>query len=81
MTIVSIVCPRAKGHVGDVGKLMLMSRGSAVGIETGCRLDDRGVGVQVPVGSRIFTYQYRADRLCGPPTFPSDEYWGLFRRE
>jgi hypothetical protein len=30
-------------------------RDSVVGIPTGCGLDDRGVGVRVPVGSRIFT--------------------------
>jgi hypothetical protein len=31
-----------------------MSRDSVVGIVTGYGLDDRGVGVGVPVGSRIF---------------------------
>jgi hypothetical protein len=33
----------------------LRSRDSAVGIATGYGLHDRGVGVRVPVGSRIFT--------------------------
>jgi hypothetical protein len=32
------------------------SRGSAVGLATGYGLDDRGVGVRVPIGSRIFTF-------------------------
>jgi hypothetical protein len=32
-----------------------MSRDSSVGIVTGYGLDDRGVGVRVPVGSRIFS--------------------------
>jgi hypothetical protein len=31
------------------------SRGSVVGIATGYGLDDRGVKVQVPVGSTIFS--------------------------
>jgi hypothetical protein len=31
------------------------SRDSVVGIATGYGLDDRGVGVRVPVGSRIFS--------------------------
>jgi hypothetical protein len=37
--------------------LMIMggSRNSSVGIATGYELDDRGVGVRVPVGSRIFS--------------------------
>jgi hypothetical protein len=33
------------------------SRDSVVGIATGCGLDDLGVGVLVPVGSRIFSSQ------------------------
>jgi hypothetical protein len=43
----------------------MMSRDSAVGIATGYGLDDRGVGVRVPVGSRIFSSR-RPDRLWGP---------------
>jgi hypothetical protein len=35
----------------------IKSRDSAVGIVTGYRLDDREVGVQVPVGSRISLLQ------------------------
>jgi hypothetical protein len=43
-----------------------MSRGSVVGIATTYWLDDRGVGVRVPVESRIFTFSYHPDdRLCG----------------
>jgi hypothetical protein len=41
-------------------------RGRAVFIATGYGLDDRGVGVAIPEGSRIFTYPYRPDRLWGP---------------
>jgi hypothetical protein len=39
---------------------------SAVGIATGYGLDDRGVGVRVPAGSRIFSSSRRPDRLLGP---------------
>jgi hypothetical protein len=40
-----------------------MSRDSAVGIAASYGLDDRGVGVRVPVGSRIFSSPNRPDRL------------------
>jgi hypothetical protein len=29
---------------------------------------ERGVGIRVPVGSRIFSTPYRPDRLWGPPS-------------
>jgi hypothetical protein len=32
---------------------------NVVGIATGYELDDRGVGVQIPVGSRIFSTSFR----------------------
>jgi hypothetical protein len=35
----------------------IFSEGSSVGIATGYGLDGRGVGVRVPVGSRIFVVQ------------------------
>jgi hypothetical protein len=56
------------------------SRGSVVGIATAYWLDDREVGVRVPVESRIFTSPYRLDRLWGPPNLLSNGYWGLFTR-
>jgi hypothetical protein len=43
------------------------SRDGAVGISTGNGLDDRGVGVRVPVGSRIFSSPCRPDWLWGQP--------------
>jgi hypothetical protein len=55
---------------------MDICRNSAVGIATGYGLDNREVGVRVPVGSRIFTSPYRPDRLWGPPNrrlFPGVE--------
>jgi hypothetical protein len=35
---------------------------------------DRWVGVQVPIGSRIFISPYHSDRLWGPPSLPSNGY-------
>jgi hypothetical protein len=48
------------------------SRGSAVGIVIGCGVDDRGVGIWVPIGSRIFTSKYRPHRLWVPPNLLSN---------
>jgi hypothetical protein len=60
-TLVSLlVRDEASGRCSNVATVKLrfirhyVSRDSAVGIETGYGLDDRGVGVRVPVGSRIF---------------------------
>jgi hypothetical protein len=49
---------------------------SAVGIATHYGLDDREVGVRVPVGSRIFTSPCCPDRLWGPPNLLSNRYRG-----
>jgi hypothetical protein len=45
--------------------LFCENRGSSVGTETGCKLDDRGVGVWDSVGSRIVISQYSPDQLWG----------------
>jgi hypothetical protein len=51
---------------------------STVGIAIGYGLDDRGVGVRVPVGSRILTPPCRSGRLWGPPNLLHNGYRGLF---
>jgi hypothetical protein len=57
---------------------ILRSRDSSVGTATGYGLDDRGIGVGVPVGSRIFSSPRRPDRLWGPPSLLPNGYGGLF---
>jgi hypothetical protein len=47
---------------------MLKFQDSVVGIATAYGLHDKGVGVGVPVGSRIFFSPRRPDRLWGPPS-------------
>jgi hypothetical protein len=53
---------------------------TGAGIATSYELDDRGVGVRVPVWSRIFTSPRRPDLLWGPPNLLCDEYRGLLLR-
>jgi hypothetical protein len=53
------------------------SRDSAVDIATSYGLDDRGIGVRVPVGSVMFSSPRGPDRLWGGlPNLLSNGYWG-----
>jgi hypothetical protein len=54
------------------------NRDNIVGIATGCGLDDRGVRVRVPVGSKVFSSPRRLDRLWGSPNLLSNGYRGSF---
>jgi hypothetical protein len=54
------------------------SRDSIVGMTTGYGLEDRGIGVQAPVRSRIFSSPQRPDRFWGPPSLLSNGYRRLF---
>jgi hypothetical protein len=47
-------------------------------IATAYGLDDQGVGVRVPVGSRVSPSPSRTDRLWGPPNLLFNEYGGFF---
>jgi hypothetical protein len=60
-----------KGIREKAGELTVLK---LVGIATGCGPNDRVVGVQVPVGLRIFSCPRHPDRLWGPPSL----YRGLF---
>jgi hypothetical protein len=59
-----------------IGKIR--RRGSTVIIATALGLEDQGVRVQVPVGSRIFTSPYHPDQVWGPPNLLSNGYQMLF---
>jgi hypothetical protein len=59
----------------DIGR----SRDSSVDIATGCGLDDEGIGVRFPVGSRIFSSP-RLGRLWDPPNFLSMDIGGKAAR-
>jgi hypothetical protein len=82
------ICPnwnqKNRGHnlTSCYFKLGLLSdsRDSVVGIATGYGLDDRGVGVRVPVRSRIFSSPRHPERFWGPPNLISNGYRGLFPR-
>jgi hypothetical protein len=55
----------------------MWSRDNAVGIATGYWPNGRGVGVRVPVASRIFSSPRRPDWLWGPPSLLSNRYGEL----
>jgi hypothetical protein len=70
-------CSRLTGRVLIYCSISV-SRDSVVGTATGYRLDDRGFGARVPVGSKLSPR--RPDRLWGSPSILSNGYRGLFPR-
>jgi hypothetical protein len=56
-------------------------RDSVVGIASGYGLDDRGVGVRVPVRARLFHSPSNPGRIWGPLSLLSNGYRGLFPPE
>jgi hypothetical protein len=54
-----------------VSPVIIMSRGSVVGIATAYGLDDREVRIQVPVRAKILTSLYPPDRLWGSTQPPN----------
>jgi hypothetical protein len=60
--------------------LFIGSRASVFAIATGCRLDNWGVGVRVPVGSRISFSPRRPDRLGAHTASYPMGTWGSFPR-
>jgi hypothetical protein len=57
------------------------SRHSRVGIDTRYVLNDRGVGVLVAEGSRIFTSSYRPDRILDSLNLVSNGFGRSFPRD
>jgi hypothetical protein len=58
--------------------LFTRSQDSPVGIANGYRLDDRGFGVRVVVGSRIFSSPHLRDQFWWSPSILLNWYQGLF---
>jgi hypothetical protein len=58
----------------DLVLLAIHALGTSPDSAVGYGLDDRGVEVRAPIGSRIFISPCRRDRLWGPPNLLSNGY-------
>jgi hypothetical protein len=68
-----------KDHI--IHSYIPINRDSVVGVTNGYGLDGKGVGVRIPVGSKIVSSPRRPDRLWGPPNLLSDWYRGTLSQE
>jgi hypothetical protein len=69
-----ILCNLELRHIGNFVFLF----GPGAGIAAGYGLDDRGVGVRVPVGARILSSPLHPDRLWGSPSLLFNGYRWIF---
>jgi hypothetical protein len=70
--------PADHTHLHRIFQFVIQRQDRAVGIATGYRLEDLGVGVRVPVGSRILFSPRRSDRLWGPSNLLSNGHQASF---
>jgi hypothetical protein len=68
--------PNKLREIKDSNKLH--SQDDMVGIATTYAPDDWGVGVRVPVGSRIFSSPHQPHQPWGPPNLLFNGYKGFF---
>jgi hypothetical protein len=78
-TTVAPILSRTNPISMSTPRLSDMFRNNSVGIATGYGLDDRRVGVWVPVGSRIFSSPRLPDLLWGPQWVPGTPSLGVKR--
>jgi hypothetical protein len=78
-TFMSIHCPFH--YACPLFKIISYDHQLGAGIATVYGMDDRGVGVRVPLRSRIFFSPRRPYGTWGPPSFLSNGYRGFFLPE